>query len=167
MGFSPMKSRISVVVVVACYFLGACSTFDREPELFAAKAASASPLGAAGLVSSERGEVKTRDDIIFAPRSSDLPGEADYVITDAAQVLLKNKKSTARIEGHTDAMGREQANLDLSIQRAFAVRNALIAAGIAAYRLEPVGLGETRPIASNETTEGRTINRRVSIFFTE
>ncbi len=167
-----MRSSIFVVLVAVLSASG-CSVFDRgdraEPGLFAAKAANFSgapgSFAASGLAQDGDGRLKTRDDIVFNPRSSALPGEADYVVTDAAQFLFKRKHSVARIEGHTDAMGREQANLDLSVQRAFAVRNALIAAGIEAHRLEPVGLGETRPVASNETPDGRKANRRVSIYF--
>ena len=166
-----MRFNISIAFV-AGLFISGCSVFDRfdrsEPGLFAAKPAGVSvdgPLQAAGLSHDEYGRVKTHDDIIFNPRSSALPSEADYAVTDAAQFLFKRKHSVARIEGHTDASGKEQANLDLSVQRAFAVRNALIAAGIEAHRLEPVGLGETRPVASNETPDGRKANRRVSIYF--
>ncbi len=122
-------------------------------------------LAAAGLVVSEEKRVKTRHDILFGPGSVKLPDEAVYVISDAAQYLVRNKRKTVSLVGHTDASGTESENMDLSIQRAFAVRNALIAEGIEAHRLEPVGKGEMRPMGSNESVEGRKLNRRVEIIF--
>lgn len=118
-----------------------------------------------GLVVSEESRVKTRHDILFDAGADKLPDEAIYVISDAAQYMLRNKRKTASLVGHTDASGTESENMDLSIQRAFAVRNALIAEGIEAHRLEPVGKGEMRPLGSNESVEGRKQNRRVEIIF--
>jgi outer membrane protein OmpA-like peptidoglycan-associated protein len=68
-----------------------------------------------------------------------------------------------RIEGHTDARGTAGANRVLSQRRADAVRDALIAAGVAAARISSVGLGEDQPVASNDTEEGRARNRRVDV----
>ena len=102
---------------------------------------------------------------MFAPGSSQLPDQAAYVVTDVVQYMLKNRRLTATINGHADANGFEKHNLELSVQRAFTVRNAIIAAGIPAHRLEPVGYGETRPIATNESADGRKANRRVEIVF--
>jgi len=67
-----------------------------------------------------------------------------------------------RVEGHTDSMGDDAANLRISQQRADAVRSFLISMGVPADRLEAVGYGETRPIASNQTAEGRARNRRTA-----
>jgi len=169
----------SVILVISCsLLLGACSTvknvglslgaakpgFSRSGSSFAG-AKTYTKHDIAGLLVNETGVVKTRDDIRFEARSIRLADEASYVITDVVQYLSKNKNRTATIAGHTDETGLEKDNLDLSIQRAFAVRNALIAAGISAHRLEPVGFGEMRPVQSNETVEGRRANRRVSISF--
>jgi outer membrane protein OmpA-like peptidoglycan-associated protein len=67
-----------------------------------------------------------------------------------------------RIGGHTDNRGREQFNLELSFDRAAAVRDLLVKAGLPTERLEVVGYGSGRPIAENETEEGRTRNRRIT-----
>ena len=69
------------------------------------------------------------------------------------------------IGGHTDNVGDDNANLILSKQRADAVRDYLVENGISADLLETKGYGESKPIASNKTEEGRRKNRRVEIKF--
>lgn len=66
------------------------------------------------------------------------------------------------IEGHTDWLGTETANLELSTKRADAVRDYLVSRGVASTRLTPHGYGENKPIADNTTSEGRLANRRVT-----
>ena len=68
---------------------------------------------------------------------------------------------TFRIEGHTDADGTEASNLDLSKRRSAAIKEALVKFGISENRLQTEGYGESRPIASNLTQEGKQLNRRV------
>lgn len=70
-------------------------------------------------------------------------------------------QGTVRIEGHTDNLGGAESNRRLSLARANAVRDALIARGVPADRLVAEGLGETQPIADNATVEGRQQNRRI------
>jgi len=67
------------------------------------------------------------------------------------------------IEGHTDSIGDVKANQVLSLKRAEAVRDFLIAAGADAARLKALGYGEVRPIASNEFKQGRAMNRRIDV----
>lgn len=67
------------------------------------------------------------------------------------------------VEGHTDATGTAAHNLEPSRLRAQAVKAALVASGIGADRLETAGLGQTQPVASNETEVGRSQNRRVEV----
>ena len=67
------------------------------------------------------------------------------------------------VEGHTDNSGRDQKNMTLSQDRANAVRDYLIAAGINPDRITTVGYGSAKPVASNETDEGRRLNRRIEI----
>lgn len=70
---------------------------------------------------------------------------------------------TVRIEGHTDDQGDVKPNQQLSLKRAEAVRDFLIAAGTDGGRLKALGYGEVRPIASNEFAQGRAMNRRIDI----
>ena len=67
------------------------------------------------------------------------------------------------IEGHTDDVGKDASNLDLSDRRAASVKNYFISKGISADRLTSKGYGETRPIADNKTAAGRAQNRRTEI----
>ena len=67
------------------------------------------------------------------------------------------------VEGNTDSVGGEAYNQKLSERRAEAVKDVLVKSGIEGDRLSTVGYGETRPIAPNDTEEGRAKNRRVSI----
>ena len=81
----------------------------------------------------------------------------------AAETLLANTKVRVRVEGHTDAIGSAEYNRDLSRRRAEAVRDMLVKAGVAAERLEVVAQGEDQPLATNDTADGRRINRRVQL----
>ena len=72
--------------------------------------------------------------------------------------------SVITVEGHTDSFGGDESNLELSQRRADAVRAFLLAnMNLAAYRISAMGYGETRPISSNETAEGRARNRRIDL----
>ncbi|NIR36607.1 MAG: OmpA family protein, partial [Actinobacteria bacterium] len=66
-----------------------------------------------------------------------------------------------RVEGHTDASGDHDHNMELSLERATSVVAYLVEKGIAEERLEPRGLGPDSPVADNDTPEGRAANRRV------
>ncbi|MCB1666698.1 MAG: OmpA family protein, partial [Pseudomonadales bacterium] len=79
-----------------------------------------------------------------------------------ADFMKANTDVSAVLEGHTDSVGTEAYNQALSMRRVNAVRQVLIDQfGIAASRIRVEGYGETRPIASNDTAEGRAQNRRV------
>ena len=65
--------------------------------------------------------------------------------------------------GHTDDVGDDDYNLELSLQRAIAVRDFLVNAGVDASKIVTVGAGERMPVASNTTEEGRAENRRVDV----
>ncbi len=81
-----------------------------------------------------------------------------------AEVLARHPDWRLTIEGHTDDVGDDAYNQDLSTRRAAAVQRALISGhGIAAERLTPVGFGESRPVESNDSIEGRARNRRVEL----
>jgi len=67
------------------------------------------------------------------------------------------------VEGHTDSVGSETYNMDLSIRRATAVKNLLVQRGVAENRIEVIGFGKTMPVATNDTEAGRMKNRRVEI----
>ena len=103
------------------------------------------------------------DNITFDYNSSQIKPQAFTALNDLAATLSKFDKTRIIIAGHTDSQGSADYNQRLSERRAYSVRNYLIDQGVAAYRMRAIGYGETRPIASNDTEEGRAKNRRVEI----
>lgn len=85
------------------------------------------------------------------------------VLNSVALVLEEFNKTIVNVEGHTDSDGSEAYNLDLSNRRAEAVANYLSAQRVDPRRLRVTGYGESRPISSNQTAQGKADNRRVEI----
>lgn len=86
-----------------------------------------------------------------------------FIILDkVVQVMLDNPDYLLKISGHTDSQGDDDANLILSHKRAQATKKYLVDHGIAVERLDAVGYGETKPLESNDSLEGRATNRRVA-----
>ncbi len=123
---------------------------------------------------SERGMIKFKSDVSFAPGSVELTAKATEAITKLSKIL--NDKGVADYElmiaGHTDSIQVNRAetikaghrdNWYLSAHRAIAVGKALQKNSISAYRLAMVGYADQRPIASNATDDGRAKNRRVEL----
>jgi outer membrane protein OmpA-like peptidoglycan-associated protein len=115
----------------------------------------------------ERGVVLTLEDVLFETDEAELKPGADLAMNRLADFMRDHPDRRLLIEGHTDARGAEQYNQRLSLQRAYAVTEALVERGIETNRLRPVGLGEAYPVASNDTTAGRQQNRRVEIVISE
>jgi OOP family OmpA-OmpF porin len=84
-----------------------------------------------------------------------------------AKHLIENKQVKAEIIGHTDGSGDDKANQILSQNRAESVRQYLIKKGIEPNRIKAVGKGESEPKTTNETLEGRAMNRRVEVKLSE
>ncbi len=100
--------------------------------------------------------------IEFASGSDRLTPRGQAVLDELAEVL---RQSDGRVElsGHTDSQGADQMNLDLSRRRSAAAAAYLVTKGFQADRFTTVGFGESRPIADNETAEGRQRNRRTEV----
>lgn len=111
----------------------------------------------------DRGIVLTLGDVLFASGSASLrPGTIGNL--DRLVVFLdKYPDRNAVIEGHTDSMGSDMHNQDLSLRRADSVRSYIAGKGISSSRLTSVGKGEAQPLASNDSAAGRRQNRRVEI----
>jgi outer membrane protein OmpA-like peptidoglycan-associated protein len=105
----------------------------------------------------------TLGDVLFHTAQSDLEPSATATLDGLVESLNKDPSRHIVIEGYTDNVGKPGANRELSQRRADAVMQYLIAHGIAADRLTAVGKGESSPVASNGTAEGRRQNRRVNI----
>ncbi len=78
-----------------------------------------------------------------------------------ATFMIKNPEFHAKIVGHTDSQDKRKLNLPLSLDRAKSVVKMLIALGVEDYRLKAEGVGHSKPIATNDTPEGRAKNRRI------
>jgi outer membrane protein OmpA-like peptidoglycan-associated protein len=90
------------------------------------------------------------------------------LLDEVAQVMNDHPEVTKiRVEGHTDSDGSDTYNQKLSAARATSVMNYFVQAGVAAERLEAVGYGESRPIETNDTDEGKAMNRRVEFTILE
>lgn len=115
----------------------------------------------------ERGMVITLGDLLFATDQARLNPEGTRTVQKLAQVLTQNPQRTVLIEGFTDSTGSSAHNQALSERRADAVQLGLLEQGIARNRIAIHGYGEAHPVAGNESTADRQLNRRVEIVLSE
>lgn len=99
--------------------------------------------------------------INFEPGSATIDGEGAAIMDDIAEILKECGEIRMEIGGHTDSQGREEMNAQLSLERARAVLDELRLRRVLTSALEAEGYGESKPIADNETEEGRETNRRI------
>ena len=99
--------------------------------------------------------------VLFDFDKTEIRPEAHPLLDEVVEILKKHEYIKLEIQGHTDSIGSEAYNLKLSQRRADVVRDYLVSHGISPDRLVTKGYGESDPIASNETPEGRAKNRRV------
>ncbi|MGW8206978.1 MAG: OmpA family protein, partial [Hyphomicrobiaceae bacterium] len=117
-------------------------------------------------------EAKLRDAaskgvILFASSSANLRAKSNATLNQLAKVAKGCSKGRIRVEGHTDSTGRASFNKRLSERRAQAVAAYLTKAGVAKDRVEAVGYGQEKPVASNNTADGRAKNRRIEFTVVE
>lgn len=115
----------------------------------------------------EVGKVCDLHDIYFPTNSATLNSDSKRLIALFADFLRHNPTVKAEIQGHTDNVGNDQANQQLSERRAQSVYNYLVELGIPKTRIRYKGYGESRPIASNDTEAGRAKNRRTVFLILE
>lgn len=108
----------------------------------------------------------TFDRLNFATNSADLPADAQSTVVALAQIMNAYPNAQARIEGYADARGSEPVNAQLGARRAEAVAQALIAQGVPAARVTAATGGESNPVDTNATAEGRAENRRTELVVT-
>ncbi|MCB9943248.1 MAG: OmpA family protein [Geminicoccaceae bacterium] len=107
--------------------------------------------------------INLSNEVSFEVNSATLNPAFEPSLAKLADVLEKYSETEATIIGYTDSTGTEEYNLQLSQQRAYAVRDALEQDGVSAWRLQAEGRGEAEPRADNSTARGRELNRRVEI----
>jgi outer membrane protein OmpA-like peptidoglycan-associated protein/outer membrane protein assembly factor BamB len=115
----------------------------------------------------ETGKGFVVDNIYFEIDKAYLRKESLDIIDKLVQIMKANPAMKIEVRGHTDSTGEKAYNQKLSERRADAVAEYMIKNGISPERIRSAGLGETRPIASNETPEGRKKNRRTEFYFIE
>ena len=109
------------------------------------------------------GEAVVLKGVNFEVNSSRLTANAKVILNQVADSLAAQPAQRVEIGGHTDGQGSDDFNQKLSQRRAQAVKDYLVARGIEPSRLEAKGYGESQPVDSNETPEGRELNRRVEM----
>ena len=107
--------------------------------------------------------VTFKGDVTFDTNSTVVRPGLYSELNRVAGVLSQYPQTLVRVEGHTDSVGTNEYNQDLSVRRAMAVKSLLVQRGIADSRIDSVGYGETMPVATNDTEAGRQRNRRVEI----
>ena len=134
---------------------------DAEKRL---EAAMASLTEVAKVKEESRGVVITLSGaVLFASGKSTLLPIAQDKLNQVAQALNDQGYKSLLVEGHTDSVGSDQKNQELSQARAEAVRSHLISRNVPSDKIRAIGIGEARPVADNSTPEGRANNRRVEI----
>ncbi len=122
---------------------------------------------AAGIAVNNRGcELKadiTLDNVQFKTGTTELSAKSRNILNNVAMILKQNKHLNFEVAGHTDNTGNYKSNVSLSEKRAQTVRQYLIGQGVASSRLSAHGYGPDKPVASNETRDGRSKNRRVEL----
>jgi OOP family OmpA-OmpF porin len=111
----------------------------------------------------DRGLVLTLGDVLFETGKAELRPGALRNLYPLVTFLQKYPERRVLIEGHTDSVGSEASNLDLSQRRADAVRDFLLQNGVRAAQITTQGYGKASPVASNDTAAGRQQNRRVEL----
>jgi len=112
-------------------------------------------------------KILTLEGVNFDFDKATLRPESKPILDNAVRVLKDNASVDVRVEGNTDSRGSEDYNLKLSQRRAEAVVDYLTSMGIDGSRLTPVGLGESNPVAPNDTPENMFHNRRVDLVVTD
>jgi outer membrane protein OmpA-like peptidoglycan-associated protein len=110
-----------------------------------------------------RGLVLTLGDVLFDTGRAELNPGAGRKLDQLAQFLNEHKDRLVQIDGFTDSVGTDSYNEDLSRRRADAVKSALLSRGVDSARIGTVGYGKAYPVASNNESAGRQLNRRVEV----
>jgi OOP family OmpA-OmpF porin len=105
--------------------------------------------------------ISTTGAIYFRTSSAELDRASDPLLDSVAEIANRCPMVKIEVSGHTDSTGDRQSNMRLSASRASSVADFLIRRGVQRDRISATGFGDTRPVASNESEEGRAQNRRI------
>ncbi len=121
------------------------------------------PVPAAGALQGEINALLAQSTIQFSPDSARLTKDSEVVVAKIAEFLSAAKKVRVEVVGHTDTNGSAERNLALSVARADAVRDELVASGVGGSRITTLGEGGTKPLVTNDSPANRRKNRRIEI----
>lgn len=156
-----MRNGLPVFVMA---LLAACQTTPSKPAFSARQVALLTEQGFKPV--GENFELGISDRLLFEVDKADLVPEMVITLDKLTRSLTSVGINGATVEGHTDSTGSVEYNQQLSERRAATVKAAMVGGGLPAAAVRPLGLGETDPIADNETEAGRAENRRVVIVVT-
>ncbi len=105
------------------------------------------------------------DNLLFESNKDVIKNSSYSSLNELATIMKQNTEARLHLEGHTDNVGNDDFNLDLSQRRAESVKRFLIERGISEYRITTNAFGEARPVDTNDTDPGRAKNRRVEMTF--
>lgn len=148
-------------VVIAALMLAGCQTVSQGPAFSREQAQALEEAGFQKVESNY--ELGLDNRVLFSSDSSDLQPSAVESISALANTLRAIGIFGATVEGHTNSDGSESYNQALSEKRALSVKDQLVIYGMADDRIRAFGFGESEPIASNDTEDGKAQNRRVVI----
>jgi len=156
-----MRKLLALFAIAA---LAGCQTVPSKPGFSAKQVAALTqeefkPVG-------DNYELGLSDRVLFDVDKSDLVPDAAAKVDKLAEVLKSVDIHGAGVEGHTDSTGSDEYNQQLSERRALSVKAEFVRAGMIEANVRAIGKGETQPVASNDTPEGRQQNRRVVIVVT-
>ncbi len=185
---SPSRSWMGVGLIALVAILAGLWVFSRNQNTPIIRDSSPVAVTDTGMVPASEAlpqSLDTLENFLAAPVASELPKRfrfenlhfeagtttlitgSEVELGQIASALMAHPQARARLEAFTDSDGQPEMNRVLSQRRAEAVRDQLIARGIAANQVEAVGLGDQNPVASNESEEGKAMNRRVEFIITE
>jgi outer membrane protein OmpA-like peptidoglycan-associated protein len=156
-----MRKLLLVCLIAA---LAACQTVPKKPGFSKAQVAALTTEGFKPV--EENYELGLDDRVLFEVDKAALSDEAVGILDRLTKVLLGVGIHGAGVEGHTDSTGSDDYNQALSERRAASVKAQIVGTGMAEREVRAIGLGETQPVASNDTPESRAENRRVVIVVT-
>lgn len=102
-------------------------------------------------------------DIHFETAKATINSQSYNLLDDMVELMKRKKDMKIELAGHTDSDGSAESNLKLSKDRANAVKAYLVKQGIASSRVQTVGYGESKPVESNDTAQGKARNRRTEV----
>lgn len=156
-----MRKMVGGVVLAGLLVLAGCAGSGNGGDPAYDKGGKSKPIK---VTQNKRGVQITSDErVLFDSGRAEIKTDGAIYVQRVATILKTRTKANVEVAGHTDNVGGEALNQQLSVRRANAVREALIKQGVEAGRIKSQGYGMSQPVADNNTPQGRQANRRTEI----